>query len=285
MRLEGKVAIVTGGARGIGFARAQRFAREGAKVVIADLLREEGQAAAAAILSAGGAALFVEVDVSVEDKVAGLVDDTFGQFDRINILVNNAGVLDPRNTTVTDLRRDDWDRVLAVNLTGAFLCAKHVLPTMVEQKSGSIVVIASIDASTGYSKPHAQVAYAASKGGLLALTKSLAGSYGGSGIRCNAICPGPARDGDESRRSRDGSRAREAPGEDSGWTVYAARRCGRTGSFPRLRRIVPGHRLLDCPRWWCHGVFVLSATTDVACPRGLARTTRGAVQTEWPIVV
>ena len=189
MRLQDKVALITGSAGGMGKAAAELFAREGASVIVSDVLADEGEETASAIRDAGGKAIFVKADVSKEDEVKHMVACGIDAFGRIDVLYNNAGIMPADDGGVTDLSEDVWDRIMDVNLKSTFFCTKHVVPHMIEQKKGSIINIASFVALMGCSVP--QDAYTASKGGMIALTKSFSVQYGPHGIRCNAICPGP----------------------------------------------------------------------------------------------
>lgn len=189
MRLANKVAIITGSASGMGQVAAEIFAREGACVVVTDIASEAGEAAAEHIRSAGGQAIFVRANVAREAEVKHLINTTIDAFGHIDVLYNNAGIMPNDDGSVVDLTEASWDRIMDVNLKSTFLCSKYALPHMVEQGRGSIINIASFVAFMGCTVP--QDAYTASKGGLLALTKSLAVQYGPHGIRCNAICPGP----------------------------------------------------------------------------------------------
>ena len=189
MRLANKVAIITGAAGGMGQAAAELFTQEGASVVVTDVNTEAGEATVKSIRNAGGKAIFVKANVANEDEVKAMVEMALTTFGHIDILYNNAGIMPTDDGSVTDISEAIWERVLDVNLKSAFLCSKYVIPHMVKQGQGSIVNIASFVAFMGCTVP--QDAYTASKGGLLALTKSLAVQYGRHNIRCNAICPGP----------------------------------------------------------------------------------------------
>ncbi len=189
MRLARKVAIITGSAGGMGQVAAELFASEGASVVVTDVVADAGKETAQRIEDAGGRAIFVQADVSKEEDVKGLVASAVEAFGQVDILYNNAGIMPMDDGSVTDISEVTWDRVLDVNLKSTFLCSKYVIPHMVERGQGSIVNIASFVALLGCTVP--QDAYTASKGGIMALTKSLAVQYGRQGIRCNAICPGP----------------------------------------------------------------------------------------------
>jgi NAD(P)-dependent dehydrogenase (short-subunit alcohol dehydrogenase family) len=189
MRLSGKVAIVTGGGRGLGRAIALRFASEGAAVTIAGTNRENLEATAAAIAAAGSRSLAVVADVAGEPAVVNMVSAALREFGRLDILVNNAGITGP-TAPVAEARCEDWERTLAVNLTGAFLCAKHAIPHLVAQRNGRIINITSIAGRIGYAM---RSAYAASKWGMIGLTRSLALELGAHGITVNAIAPGAVR--------------------------------------------------------------------------------------------
>ena len=189
MRLQDKVALITGSASGMGQAAAKLFAREGASIIVTDIAADAGEQTARNIREAGGKAIFVRANVANEDDVQHLVRESIDAFGRIDVLYNNAGIMPADDSGVTDLTEATWDHILDVNLKSAFLCTKYAVPHMIRQGKGSIINIASFVALMGCSVP--QDAYTASKGGMLSLTKSFAVQYGRHGIRCNAICPGP----------------------------------------------------------------------------------------------
>ena len=189
MRLQDKVALITGSAGGMGQAAAELFAREGASIIVTDIAADAGEQTARNIRKVGGKAIFVQANVANEDDVQHLVRESIDAFGRIDVLYNNAGIMPADDSGVTDLTEATWDRILDVNLKSAFLCTKYAVPHMIRQGKGSIINIASFVALMGCSVP--QDAYTASKGGMLSLTKSFAIQYGRHGIRCNAICPGP----------------------------------------------------------------------------------------------
>ena len=185
-RLEGKVALISGGARGQGATEARRFALEGAKIVIGDLLDTEGQAVAAEIAEAGGDCVYVHLDVTSEDDWRVAVETAVLQFGKLDVLVNNAGIL--LNGRVEDTTAEAWDAVLDVNAKGVFLGTRAVIGEMRKVGGGSIINISSIAGIVG--SPNT-TAYNASKGAVRLLTKSTAVQYGREGIRANSIHPGP----------------------------------------------------------------------------------------------
>ncbi|MBI3751153.1 MAG: glucose 1-dehydrogenase [Chloroflexi bacterium] len=189
MRLQDKVTIITGGASGMGRVAARMFAAEGAKVVVADVTAQAAQSVVDEVTAAGGTAIAVVADVSKEADAKRMIDETIAAFGRVDVLYNNAGIMPEADHSVIDTSVEDWDRVMAVNVRGVFLGCKYAIPKMVEQGSGSVINISSFVALMGCSNP--QDAYTASKGAVLALTKSLAVQFAPRGVRTNAICPGP----------------------------------------------------------------------------------------------
>ena len=187
MKLAGQTALITGGGHGIGQAIAFALGREGATVVVCGRQSEPLEKTSARLLEMGIKVRHLVVDVADETQVEKLVATTLEAFGRIDILVNNAGVTGP-TAPVHKVTRSDWDEVLAVNLTGAFLCAKAVIPHMVERRSGKIINISSIAGKLGYAL---RSPYSASKWGMLGLSRTLALELGPHNIQVNAICPGP----------------------------------------------------------------------------------------------
>jgi 3-oxoacyl-[acyl-carrier protein] reductase len=185
MRLKGKVAIVTGGAQGIGRAIAFGMGREGAKVIVADLQGEKAEVVADEMRTLGAETHTAEVDVSKESSVENLAKQTLSRFGRVDILINDAGIYP--HSSVVEMKEEEWDRVMDVNLGGNFLCARAVIPKMRAQKTGRIISVASGIAHYG-AKGGAH--YAASKAGIIGFVKALAREVGKDGITVNAICPG-----------------------------------------------------------------------------------------------
>lgn len=186
MRLQGKVAIVTGGASGMGEAEALLFAKEGAKVVVADLLETEAQRVVASIAAHGGEARFLRLDVTSEADWQETIATTVTTFGRLDILVNNAGISGSADADLLNTRT--WDTLMAVNAKGVFLGVKYAIPAMQQAGGGSIINISSISGFAGQTYTH--MGYNASKGAVRILTKSAAVQYAKVGIRVNSVHPG-----------------------------------------------------------------------------------------------
>ena len=184
--LEGKVAFITGASDGIGEATAKVFAREGAKVAIVDVNDEGGQRVVSAIKEAGGEAMYIHADVSQENDVTSAVQQTVDHFGGLDCAFNNAGILGEMELTA-DYSRESYDRVIAINLTGVWLCVQAELRYMIDHDGGSIVSTASVAGLVG--SPMLP-AYSAAKHGVVGITQSTAKGYGKDGIRVNAVCPG-----------------------------------------------------------------------------------------------
>jgi NAD(P)-dependent dehydrogenase (short-subunit alcohol dehydrogenase family) len=185
-RLDGKVAVITGAGSGIGRETALLFAREGAKIVVADYASEAGEATVRQIGEKGGDALFIKTDVSQASDVERMVKATVEKYGRIDILYNNAGVLG-EVAFVGDATEDDWDRLMSINLKGTFLCSKYAVREMIKGGSGVIVNTAS---AMGFVGLPGNAAYSAAKGGIIQLTRTLALEYASSNIRVNCLCAG-----------------------------------------------------------------------------------------------
>jgi NAD(P)-dependent dehydrogenase (short-subunit alcohol dehydrogenase family) len=188
-RLEGRTALITGAGSGIGSEAAALFAREGAKVVIADSDAAAGERTAAAIEASGGRAQFVATDVGVAAQVEAAVAAAERVYGALHVLFNNAGIFPAADGSPVDTPEEVWDQVLRVNLKGVFLGCKFGIPALLRAGGGSIVNTASFVAVMGAAT--AQIAYTASKGGVLAMTREIAVAYARRGIRANALCPGP----------------------------------------------------------------------------------------------
>ena len=258
-RMVGRVAIVTGAASGIGRAIALRLGAEGARVVVADRRTEAGEATARDLIDGGGEARFVPCDVADAGQVRALVDGTVAAWHGVDLLVSNAGI--PGAGVPADrLDEEDWDRVIAVNLRGVFLCAKYAIPHLAASGRGAVVNIASTFGLVG---AHASPAYCASKGGVIALTRQLAVDYGPRGVRVNAVCPGYVdtdMDGRRARMEPEGAARARGAGGAAGALQRRGRQGGRhrywrsrtgasgrlVGRLPCLSPLPPWHRAPAC---------------------------------------
>ena len=185
MRLEGKNALITGAAQGIGKSIALGMAREGANVGIADINIESAEDTAKEIASMGVKSIAIKLDVSKQDSVSEAFGAVTGKFGSLDVLVNNAGIT--KDTLLLRMKEEDWDAVININLKGSFLCSKEAVKIMSRQRSGKIISISSVVAFMGNA---GQANYSSSKAGLIGLTKTIAKEYAGRGIRANAVAPG-----------------------------------------------------------------------------------------------
>ena len=188
-RLDGKVAVITGAGNGMGRVASELFAAEGARVVVADFSEQGGSETVELATRAGGEAAFVKVDVASSEQVEAMVRFAMRRFGGLHVLYNNAGIFPADDGGVTETPEPTWERVMDVNLKGVWLGCKHGIPAMLESGGGSIVNVASFVALVGAAT--AQIAYTASKGGVLSMTREIAVEYGRRGIRANSLCPGP----------------------------------------------------------------------------------------------
>jgi 3-oxoacyl-[acyl-carrier protein] reductase len=220
MRLKDKVAIITGGAEGIGKAYCLGYAREGAKVVVADINLAAANVLVDEINRQGGEAMATDTDVSRIDQVDKMARKTLDRFGRVDILLNNAGMY-KRNVAVKaatwEMDPADWDRVIAVNLTGVFLCCRAVLPDMVKRKEGKIINVAS---SLAFFGTDHFTHYVASKGGVVGFTRALAREVGAYNINVNSLCPGYTLSGDPSSITEDTKQ------------IEVAARCFKRAEYP-----------------------------------------------------
>jgi NAD(P)-dependent dehydrogenase (short-subunit alcohol dehydrogenase family) len=228
MKLEGRVALITGGNSGIGRATAVLLASEGAAVVLTGRNRERGEQIAQAINEDGGKAMFIRSDVRVADECRRAVERTLERFGRIDVLFNNAGVFHPK--TVPDCTEQEWDETIDSSLKGAFLMSKYALPSMIERGSGSIIHTSS---GWGVLGGDRAAAYCAAKGGLIVMAKAMAIDHGPDGIRVNCVCPGDV----ETPMLPDDAKKRGMP-----WKDYLAgaseRPLGRIGTAGEIARAV-----------------------------------------------
>jgi NAD(P)-dependent dehydrogenase (short-subunit alcohol dehydrogenase family) len=189
MRLANKVALITGGGSGIGKASCLLFAKEGAKVVVVDLKKDAAQATVDEVKERGGDARAFVADVSKAKDAEGMVQFAEKSYGKLNVVFNNAGVFHPKDDSVTNTSEEIWDLVINVNLKGVFLGCKYAVPALQRAGGGSIINTASFVAIMGAAAP--QIAYTASKGGVLSMTREIAIEFARQNIRANALCPGP----------------------------------------------------------------------------------------------
>ncbi len=238
--LAGRVALITGAASGIGRATAVLFAEQGAAVVVADLNDAGGEQTVATIRAAGGEATFVHCDVSVEADVAAAVDKAEKAYGGLDAAFNNAGLSDFRPRSFQDVSSDTFDRLIAVNLRGVWLCMKHELAVMVPRKRGTIINTSSVAGFTGTPKASP---YTAAKHGVIGLTRAGAVEHGPNGIRVNAIAPGFTRSGDE-----EDLRRMMGPGaEEMAAKMFAA--VGRMVAAYPLGRMAEPREMAEAALW------------------------------------
>ncbi|MEQ8240369.1 MAG: glucose 1-dehydrogenase [Cyclobacteriaceae bacterium] len=191
MRLKNKVALITGGSSGIGKASALLFAQEGAKIVIADVNDFEGAKLEKEILNLGGDAIYIHADVSIAADCEAMIEMAEMQFGKLNILFNNAGIMDSQDDSSENTTEDTWDLTMNINAKGVFLGCKYGIPALKRAGGGSVINTASFVSLLGAATP--QIAYTASKGAVLSMTRELAVIHARENIRVNALCPGPLR--------------------------------------------------------------------------------------------
>ncbi len=189
MRLDGKVALITGGASGMGMVASKLFASEGARIALTDVADEAGEQVAKEIEAAGGEAVYVHADVSAQADAEAMVRAAVERFGRLDVLYNNAGIMLGADGSVDATEESVWDRTLAINVKGVAFGCKFGIPAMIASGGGSIINVASFVAWMGAAT--SQTAYTASKGAVLAMTREIAVEYARKGVRCNALCPGP----------------------------------------------------------------------------------------------
>ncbi|MFF2797211.1 SDR family NAD(P)-dependent oxidoreductase [Lysinibacillus xylanilyticus] len=226
MRLENKVAIITGGGTGIGKETAFLFAKEGAKVVITDINEQSGSAAVKDIQAIGGEALFVRHDVSNEDDWKKVADETINTFGKVDVLFNNAGIYIIK--PLAEIELAEWNRLMSINVTGVFLGMKHIMPLMAKQNKGSVINASSIAGLTGAA---GHVLYGASKGAVRIMTKDAAMEYASAGVRVNSIHPGYIDTGMADYASETTGNSKEQLGEN----LFPL---GRLGSVNEVAKMV-----------------------------------------------
>lgn len=228
MELQDKIAVITGGGRGIGRAIALAFAREGARLVLASRSQEALEETRSMVEDLGGKALVVPTDIRQEESVRNMAKQALGHFGRVDILVNNSGVAGPTKP-LWEITLAEWEETFAVNMTGVYLCCREFLPGMIERRSGSIIIIASM---TGKRPLYGRTPYAAGKLGLVGLARTLAWEVGSYGIRVNVISPG-AVEGERIGRVIRNQAAAQGVSEEEALRQF-------TSSSPLGRLVPPG---------------------------------------------
>ena len=239
-RLEGKVAVITGGASGIGRETAKRFAEEGARVCVADLADEPGKETAAEIDG-----LYIHADVTNPDDVQRMYREASERFGGLDVLFNNAGISPPDDDSILETELEAWQRVQDVNLKSVFLCCKYGIPYLLERGGGSIINTASFVAVMGAAA--SQISYTASKGGVLAMSRELGVQFARQGVRVNALCPGPVNTPLlQELFAKDPEKAERQAGPPTDGPLRRGDRDRQRRPLPGLRRVVLRHGL-DLP--------------------------------------
>jgi len=226
MSIENKVTIITGAAQGIGLACGERFAQEGARVVLADINAEKGEAAAESIRSAGGDAIFVDCDVGDKAQVVSLIEKAIEKYGRLDVMISNAAIL--HIADILELEEEDYDRVVRVNLKGFFLAGQAAARQMVAQGGGGSIINMSSAVSSLKGAPNRYV-YGVTKAAVIGMTKAVAADFIKDGIRCNAICPGTIRS--PSLEGRVAELGKQMGGADKAMDLFVSRQpMGRLGA-------------------------------------------------------
>ena len=271
-RLAGKVALITGASAGLGRVGAELFARKGARVVIAD--RDDGDEVVEAIGAGGGEASYVATDVGDDDSVRAAVDHTVATFGGLDVLYNNAGISPADDDGPENTSDATWQEVLDINVTGIARCCRHGIPAMVTTGGGSIINVASFVAHMGAATP--QIAYTASKGAVVAMTREIATMYARRGIRANALCPGP---GTHAAPRQVPVRRCPAPAPPRAHSDGSVRRAHRDRARRALlgvgRVVVHDRTVIDHRRWHHRRLHDAGVTADLL--GRIRRGLRGAV--------
>ena len=251
MKLKGKVAVITGAASGIGKASALLFAAEGAAVAVCDIDEQGGLETVDLVSKSGGKAIFVRADVSKASDCRDMVAAAEEHFGAVNVVFNNAGIMHGRDDNAVTTEEDVWDLTMAINLKGVFLGCKYGIPALKRAGGGSVINTASFVAILGAATP--QIAYTASKGGVLAMTRELAVVHARENIRVNALCPGPLHTELLMKFLEHRRKTATTPGAHSDGTLRRSGRNGPGGAFPGIGRRLLYHRYRLHGRRWHHG--------------------------------